>query len=466
MSSTGIRPSRSSATPEVAARRTRSQLLWVAAFVGGHVVLAMLMRAFPAIATFHAVGCLLGGLLFAATTRRTAHVALVVAYIAGCEVLWRMSKASVFWEYGKYAMVAVMLVTLARTRARRNVTLASFYLGLLLPSAGLTFIALGFAGGRDQLSFALSGPLAIACAIVYFSSIRLTAMQLRATFAAFVAPICGVSTLVFIKSREATDLVFVNGSNSMASGGFGPNQVSAVLGLGMLLLVLVCFDGRLMWWLRLLLLGIAAMLAFQTVLTFARGGIMLALVGIFAAMFVLLRSNRRARVAVVSVGLLSFVLGNYVVEPQLEETTGGSVAQRFSNTRSSGRDQIVESELEMFMDNPAIGVGPGIGAALRLKDGQIGPSHTEYTRMLAEHGVLGALSLVCLGILGLRAIRGNRNASAQAIGSALVIWAALFLAIYSTRLAAPAFALGLAFAVPRPPAAARKSPLARQLAVS
>jgi O-antigen ligase len=214
------------------------------------------------------------------------------------------------------------------------------------------------------------------------------------------------------------------------------------------------------------LLSIAALFAFQTVLTFARGGIALALAGTFAAMFVLLRSKRTARVAVVSVGLISFAVGKYVVEPRLEQQTSGQVAKRFSNAQPSGRDQLVESELGMFVQNPAIGVGPGMGTDLRLANGEIGPSHTEYSRMLGEHGALGVLSLLCLVGLGFRAVRSSRDAKARAVSYALTVWAALFLAVYSTRLAAPAFAFGLAFAVPRVKPAARKAPLAQQPAQS
>ena len=66
--------------------------------------------------------------------------------------------------------------------------------------------------------------------------------------------------------------------------------------------------------------------------------------------------------------------------------------------------------------------------------------------MLGEHGIFGALSLCCLLALGVRAIRGSRDVSARAVAAGMVVWAALFLAIYGTRIAAPAVVFGLAFA--------------------
>lgn len=426
---------------------TTSRAIWGGVFAAAHIVLAIAMRAFPVIGTVHALACLGVGLFIAATTRRMQYVAWLVAYIAGCEVLWRMCKAGVFWEFGKYSMIAIMLVAIVRLRVRHNLGLAFAYFGLLTPSIVLTLELLGLGDGRDQISFALSGPLAIACAAVFFSSIRLSALQLRAAFLGFIAPIAGVSALVFIKTEGVAALEFANNSNSMTSGGFGPNQVSAVMGLAMMLLILLALDRMTVWWLRLALLVPSTILAFQTVLTFARGGIMLALAGLFGAAFGLLRANRRARVGVIIVAIASYAIGTYIVTPALEQQTGGEVSLRYLNTQSSGRDQIVDTELEFFRMNPIMGVGPGVGTFLRLENGDIGPSHTEYTRMLAEHGILGLLSLVCLVALGFRAVRGSDDRTLRGMAAAMVIWGGLFLAIYATRLAAPAFALGLAFAI-------------------
>lgn len=439
----------------IASRLREPRLVAAAAFVAAHVVLALLVRAVPGVATVHAVLVLAVGLMIAISTRRLQNVAAVVAYIAGAEVFWRMTKAGVFWEFGKYSMIAVMLVAIARLKVRRNAALALTYIGLLLPSIALTFTALDVVMAREEVSFNLAGPLAIACAVIFFSSVQLTVNELRATFVAAIGPIIAVSTMVFVKTGDLASVVFGNGSNSSTSGGFGPNQVSAVLGLGLMLLMLLSLDRRLKLWVRLALLGPAAVLAFQTILTFARGGILFALAGIFAAMFVLVRANRNARIGVVLIALFSYAIGTYVIEPRLEQDTNGQLSVRYANTQSSGRDQIIDAELGFFRDNIALGVGPGVGMQLRMESGEIGPSHTEYSRMLAEHGLLGLVSLVCLLIIYARAVLGARSVGSRAVAAALVTWTALFLAVYATRIAAPAFAIGLAFALPKPPAPRR-----------
>jgi O-antigen ligase len=142
------------------------------------------------------------------------------------------------------------------------------------------------------------------------------------------------------------------------------------------------------------------------------------------------------------------LIGKEVIEPKLEQVTNGRLSERYSNTQSSGRDVFAMSELSMFASHPVLGVGPGVGTQIRTAEGMIGgASHTEYTRMLGEHGLLGALAFVALLVLAVRAIRSHAHTLAlRATSGALLTWVAVFLAIYGTRVMAPAFVFGLAFA--------------------
>lgn len=427
---------------------TRGQLALALGLAVGHVVLAVLMRAAPQLATAHAVACLLIGLVVAGTTRRMGNVAAVAGYIVGCEVLWRMSKATVFWEFGKYALASVMLVALVRIGARRNRVLAIACFALLIPSVALTFVTLDLDAARQEVSFNLAGPFALTISVLFFSNIRLTASQLLTTFLALVAPVIGIGALTFLSTAAQDQIEFVNAANNVTSGGYGPNQVSAMLGLAMMFLfLLLLVERKLPWSQRVPLFVLAAALATQAALTFARGGIVLAFAGTAAAMFVLLRGNRRGRATVVVVAIISILLGKYVIEPRLDELTGGELSQRYSNTKSSGRDLFIISELALFEEHPILGVGPGIGMRERQDRGLFyGASHTEYTRVLAEHGIFGVGSLVCFFALCARAVRKARDTRAKALAAAMVIWVVLFLLVYGTRLAAPAFVFGLAFA--------------------
>lgn len=427
---------------------TNVQAAVAALFLAAHIPLALVMRESSIVSTLHAVITLGVGLVLALTTRAMRILALVVCYIAGAEVLWRMTGASVFWEFGKYSIIAILSISLLRMKLKENRVVATLYFVVLIPSILITFETLNLDEARDVVSFYLSGPLAICVAVLFFSNVRLTTEQLHQGFWGFIGPVVGVATLSLVSTRSVTDLAFGNNSSFVTSGSFGPNQVAAVLGLSAMFLLLIVVERTMAWRFRVALIALAATAAAQAALTFSRGGIALAFLGICAALFFLVRRSGRSRVIVLAIALVSFVLGNYVVAPELDSFTSGKLGERYANTRSSGRDQFVSSEFEMFQESPILGVGPGIGAKLRAERGLLkGPSHTEYSRMLAEHGLFGAFAIVCLLVLASRAFRRAKDPVNRANTVALILWFAASIGIYGTRIAAPAVVFGLAFAL-------------------
>jgi hypothetical protein len=426
-------------------RQQLQRLRPLAAFVAGHVALALVMRGVPAIATAHAVGCLVLGLGVAAR-RRIQEVAYVAAYIAGSEVLWRMTHAGVFWEYGKYAISAVVLVALVRIRGGRNRELALLYLCLLLPSVLLTVLALDFDLARQQISFNMSGPLCLTLCVLYFSNVRLSDTDLRATMLALIGPVIGIGTLAYYATTTAVELEFLGDSNSVTSGGFGPNQVSAMLGLGMLFGLLLLLDRRISIRVRVPMLVLVVVFAAQAALTFSRGGLALAFAGVFAAMFYLVR-DARTRVTLVVVAILLVSIGKYVVVPRLDDFTSGKLAERYTNLDPSNRGKMASFDLQIFADHPVLGVGPGVASGLRTELGHGGAAHTEYTRLLAEHGALGGLAIVVLLALVIRTFLTARTLQARALVIAMYVWVLLFLLVNAMRLAAPSLIFGLACAV-------------------
>jgi O-antigen ligase len=433
----------------------RALLVWGGVFFG-HVILAQLMLRMPTIGLLHATACVGIGIVIA--VRRPLHeVAYVVAYIAGSEVLWRMTRAGVFWEFGKYAVSAVLLVALVRARGKRNRALAIGYFGLLVPSAVLTILALDFNIARQQVSFNLSGPLCLMLSILFFSNLRLTADQLRHTFFSLIAPVLGIAGIAYFSTIAAVDLEFNGQSNSVTSGGFGPNQVSAMLGLALLFLIMTLFDRREVWRIKWPLLVLAILVATQTALTFSRGGLALAFSSAFVMALYLMR-QRRARITLLVVGTLLFAVGKYVIVPRLDSFTEGKFSQRYVSTKTSNRALLAGYDIDIFVDNPVLGVGPGVASGMRGELGHFGAAHTEFTRMLAEHGILGVASVFLLFVLAVRTIANARTLHARALVSAMLVWFALFLLVNAMRLAAPAFLFGLACSIAYSSMAARGPP--------
>jgi O-antigen ligase len=416
-------------------------------FVGAHVLLAALMRGHPAVATAHALATVVLGVAWATSGRRPERVACVAAYIAGSEVLWRMTGADFFWEGGKYATVLVLVVALVWARRLRPPVAMLAYFGLLLPSTVILWAEVGASQARSQTSFNLSGPLSLAVCVWFFSRLRISRSDFSRILLALLAPVAGIFTASFLGTVTAADLSFGSGSNMVTSGGFGPNQVSALLGLGALAAFVLAIDRRLPIVSRAGFFG--AMLAFaaQSALTFSRTGLvaMVLCVGV-GAVFLARSHAARFRVAVVLVLLTS--VAALVLLPRLESLTQGAVVDRFLDTSPTGRDQLAMADLVIFREHPLLGVGPGQAKPLRIVEGRIGVAHTEFTRMLAEHGVLGLVALLFLLSTAVRRFRATQGPEERAIVAMLYAWSLAFMLVSGMRVVAPSFAFGLATALP------------------
>ncbi|HVQ37611.1 MAG TPA: hypothetical protein VMS31_08760, partial [Pyrinomonadaceae bacterium] len=159
-----------------------------------------------------------------------------------------------------------------------------------------------------------------------------------------------------------------------------------------------------------------------------------------------LLKNRRARIRLLVLGALLFVFGSYVLLPKLDEFTRGYLVTRFRNTAPTRRDVIVADDLKTWEDNPVFGVGPGQAKFHHKSFRRTVAAHTEYSRLVAEHGVFGFLALVLLVVAAVRTVTGASSNPERVLKVMLVSWSLLFMLGDAMRLAAPAFFLGLAFA--------------------
>ena len=81
-----------------------------------------------------------------------------------------------------------------------------------------------------------------------------------------------------------------------------------------------------------------------------------------------------------------------------------------------------------------------------VRDGVTGgdSTHTEYTRLLAEHGVLGLLAAGLLIVMAVGAYRSALGDWNRLLTVALVVWAAVTMSHSATRTASVAFCFALA----------------------
>lgn len=435
---------------QVSPRRARNPWVLQLAFIVAHV-LVVAMPKHSSIVTWHARGALAFGVLTALFARSPVRVAYAAAYLTGAEVFWRMKKAGVPWEIGKYGVILICLISLARSGRLRRIALPFVYFLLLVPSSLLTVSNLNDRDARDQLSFNLAGPLALAVCAVFFSNLRMSRSQLQWLCVCVIGPAVGVAAVGAYNVQAFSPIEFASDSNAVASGGFGPNQVSAILGVGIIMTCLYLLLRPPKLPVVGAMLALLLFLVGQCAVTFSRAGLYMSVASIAAACFFLFRDSRYRR-RLFATGVAVLVLLIFVVIPRLETITGGAITERFEDTQLTGRTELMEADLETFSKNPILGVGPGLGGAARRRAYYVTTAHTEYTRLLAEHGILGLASIAVLVAMALQDLRRARDRVQQAFAAALLAFGFLYLATDATRMVAPSFAFGLAgvsFAVAR-----------------
>ena len=413
-------------------------------FLGLHAPMAIVLRSLSDVPRLHALGVFGLGVWWATLGRRPAWAVAAAAYIGGAEILWRMTGTGLIWEFGKYSASLILLLVFLRLPGHRTTNwTALLYLCLLLPSALITLQELGPSLARDALSFNLSGPLALAVAVLFFSSVQAAAIDLELVVFSLLAPVLGVLAVCTYSTLTAGAIRFYAESNFVTSGGFGPNQVSAVLGLGALLALLLALQSG-QTWKRWALAGLTLWFLVQGVLTFSRGGVINAVVSIGFLLIHLVRQPR-VRVTALAILVLFTFLGAAVIFPRLNEFTGGALQERYSSTATGLRSTLVEEDLALWREHPMLGVGPGMAKYYRA--GMLGmevASHTEFTRLLSEHGTFGLLALLVLvGIAGVTYLKAPSGLE-KAWVSALSGWAFIEMSHSAMRIVAISFLFGLA----------------------
>jgi len=418
------------------------RLLKVCAFILAHVPLAFLAHTSSRVATAHALATVTIGLWFVIFTQRGAErAAYVVTYIAGAEVFWRMTNASIFWEFGKYSIALILLTAVLRWGLFKGAFLPLLYLLLLLPSTVLTISAQDWETARKDLSFNLSGPLALAMSAWFFSQIRFSIRQLKRLLIALIAPLSGVAFLT-IFFAVTTEISFGGNSNKSVTGGFGPNQVSAALGLGVLATLLCILIGKSDLKYKALMFAMALLFAMQSALTFSRGGLYNAAAGSVLALICLSR-DAPSRTKVIVLAITIFCVANFVLLPYLNHFTRGALVNRFQSTNTTGRGQIAEDDLNIWAQNPVLGVGPGQAAHMRIEAEEGLAAHTELTRLLAEHGALGFIALLVIFVVIAQRWLTAQSIIGKAVIAAAAGWSLIFMLNAAMRLAAPSVMFGL-----------------------
>lgn len=405
-----------------------------------HAPLMLIFLKWPILATLHSIGVLLLGLFFLISDSSPARVAWVIAYIAGAELLWRGMNAALVWEYGKYATLLLSILVLLKYR-KKFAFWPILLLGLMVPGI---LIMPGF--NREDFAFQLAGLITLAVASMMFSAMTINRMDLQKIFLAIILPSLAVAALIAFNISTKSVTFSGRNSNEVVSDGIGANQVTTILSLGSTASFFFIFLVRRERRVRFLMIGIFLLLAVASTLTFSRSGLWTTMGAILSGAFFLFQDRRRIP-AVFAVFLAVGLAAYFVVFPWLNDVTDGALLARFTNLNSTGRAEIIEIDYQLFLDHPVFGVGVGQSPYYHIPVfGYKANSHTEYSRLLAEHGSFGiAIIALMIVVLFSYTLLGQSKLS-KSISVSCAVWALLYMTHSATRLVAPSFMFGLAAA--------------------
>ncbi|MCK6577909.1 MAG: O-antigen ligase family protein [Anaerolineae bacterium] len=417
-----------------------------------HFVLAFYVReSQPGWSALHSLIPLAVGLYFA-TNRRVPviYAAYMAAYIAGCEVMWRQNEFAAFWESGKIYSSLILFAAWVRDKKPKLTWAPALYLLALLPGILLTVVQLFDV--KSLLSSNATGPVSLFIMVAFFSTQRLSSDEVRRLFTAFALPVVGIAGIVIYRVNNL-DIAWTGDSNNETSG-FGANQVSTAISMAWFFLAamtIVFFSGRQRALNYALAVGTAIWMVVAAFFTFSRGGLIGSGVALIVMMVLMLGvPSRRMSVAVALAGVALFFA---IIFPSLDNTTQGYLAARY-NAESPDQDltthraRLIQQEIQVFLKYPITGVGVGQGKAVRDAEFDfLSASHTEYTRLLAEHGILGVGANILIVIIAFQAFRKQETWQGRALSLSLIAWGLIYMSHAAMRTVEPSLAIGLACAV-------------------
>lgn len=432
-----------------------------------HLCLGVLAKFMPPAFWLVYAGTVILGTVQVVATRDKDHCAAKYAlYLMGMEILYRMSGGGIFWELGKYACIWLFICGMMVRGRQSRIGPFLLYLVLLLPAIALTSSDSGFNAYRRMVMFNLSGPISLAVSGMYFYQRKIDEDQLWSIQRCAILPAFSVLALLFL-GPSVSDVEINAESNFSLSGGFGPNQVSTALGYFLLLLFFAMWNRRVLTWNIWTDYLLAGLVAYRALLTFSRGGLFAVVIAVGVSFLGLLVLSRdfRSRFGKYSMILCLAAVAASGIFYIANKATGNWVLYRYQGLDSSevehgenlregsyltGRENLAAAELDIFLDNWVTGVGLGMSVELRRFHSEVS-THSEPSRLMAEHGILGLFAL-CLLLVVFPADRllKDRNMLSQQFFLLFFVLGINTMLHAAMRMAMPGVVTGFAFALVRP----------------
>ena len=422
---------------------------------GLHLVLGVLLLS-GFIAKIYSLLILFFGILYIIRNKNQNNEAIHwSAYLVGGEVLFKMSGGMIIHELPKYAVLVFLFVGLVVEKRRHHVSL-SYLIYILLLLIGIAFVDIPFGESiRKAIAFNLSGPILLGVSAIYFYKRPLPFSTLMDMLFYMALPVISMLSFLYLKTPDIRDITFGGGANFEASGGYGPNQVATILGVGMFIVAVYLFFKQRIFALFSVDIFLFTYLIYRGLITLSRGGVITAFfaIAVFTYYFILSKENKILNLAKYS-GLL--VLFGFALFAYTSNVTGGMLENRYANKNAAGttksdittgRATLFASEMGAFLEHPFFGVGVGGVKFYRMEELKIqAASHNEMSRLIGEHGLIGIVALFLLITVPIRHLFKQPYLARAFLASFLIFW--FFTINHSAmRIAFPGFIYGLSMAV-------------------
>lgn len=384
--------------------------------------------------------------------KRYVYVLSACAYVVGTEVFLRMTGGNFLYESSKYLVIVFLCLGMILNDGINKKSYAYIiYLLVLIPGIVVAANTLNYdTNVRKAVAFNLSGPFCLGVVAIYCYGRKISIRDLQNILLAIILPLITTTTYLFLYTPSIKSVLSGTGSNFATSGGYGPNQVATVLGLGAFLLAARLFLQSKTMFLKILNISLLGLMTYRAIVTFSRGGVLVAVIAIVAFVVIFYyKSKSRTRIRVLYSSLI-FGIGVLLTWYVSSSNTEGLIDKRYTNRDALGREKadittgrtgLLANELNEFLQNPFVGVGVGKLKELRFeKEGVKAASHNEMSRIVGEHGIFGVVAFAILLLTPLFFRLKNKNNIY--FYSFFLFW---FLTINhsSMRIAAPAFIYGL-----------------------
>ncbi len=376
-----------------------------------HVLLALAVYYVPILSKIYASLLALITFVIVFTAKDWKILVYWAAYITGAEVFTRMTRGLFFYEIHKYLASLIFLGIIARQGIRWRSFPYLIYLLFIIPGVLYTwwlesndpsYIGIHL---RKDILFNIAGPVTLGLGAMALDGMKFNFKDYKNLLLYLLLPVITTTVYLIVKTPNLKDIIFTTSANFATSGGFGPNQVATILGMG-IFAAFVLFILEENFTMKMVYLFFFVLITYRAFLTFSRGGTVTGILMIIGFLGVSLVSKHRF-FGIKNLGVIfltSILIGGaffYASELTrgmlLNRFTGRSVTGEMKSDISSGRIDLFLAEIKGFTENPLLGTGVGRGKIERKQElGIKAATHNEVSRLIAEHGIPGIFALFIL----------------------------------------------------------------------